>query len=115
MIFFNSLWNLAHQWSTIHLYQVLKDLKIPSMYCEEVMAGLLIDKTTQDILIFCDTRTRNDLTEMIEQIIEENGIKKSKLTNGIKKLKKIEGKPMNELDENSNGDTITSEEGESSA
>lgn len=112
---FNSLWNLAHQWSVSHLYQVLKDLKVPSMYCEEVMTGLLTDKTTQDILNFCDTRIRNELTTMIEQIIEENGIKKNKLLNGVKKLKKIEAKEMKELDENSNEDTITSEEGESNA
>mmetsp|Transcript_28158 Transcript_28158/g.24887 ORF Transcript_28158/g.24887 Transcript_28158/m.24887 type:complete len:134 (+) Transcript_28158:778-1179(+) len=49
---FKSLWNLAHQWSVLHLYQVVKDLKLPTMYNEDILQLLLTDKTTEDIIVF---------------------------------------------------------------
>ena len=49
---FTNLWNLAHQWSVKHLYLVLKDLKVPAMYDEEILRSLLNAKTTQDIYVF---------------------------------------------------------------
>jgi len=49
---FKSLWNLAHQWSIMHLFQVIKDLKMPSLYMEKMFEILLTDKTTKDIIIF---------------------------------------------------------------
>jgi len=104
---FKSLWNLAHQWSIVHLYQVIKDLIIPTLYSEDILILLLTDKTTQDIVAFSDNKIRKELFTMLQDIIEENGGNKKRLNALLSKLKKAEPKEMNIVIEGSSERTHT--------
>ncbi|CAI2379351.1 unnamed protein product [Moneuplotes crassus] len=104
---FKGLWNLAHQWSVMHLYQVMRDLKLPSMYSGDIFEVILTDKTTQDILNFCDTKIKNELFQIFEECIDENG-RDEKLKTMLNDLKMTSPKPIKEIT-NESSKTITDE------
>ena len=91
---FLSIWNLANQWSIVHLYKCLEELS-GSGYSEQILKVILDDKTTTDILMFWDSKIKDEIFEKIQKIINNKGDKKQSLENSLSKLKLNQPKPIN--------------------
>ena len=111
---FLSLWNLANQWSIMHLYQVLNEL-LNSCYWESIFKSLIEDKTTSDIIIYCDPKIKDDIYAMIEKLIKNKGEKKPSLEKSLDKLKKAQQKPITAIDSKNEdkSNTVTNSQSDS--
>ena len=95
---FNNLWNLANIWTISHLYLVIKELTVPTQYCESILKNVLEDKTAYDILMYCDHKIKKQLIQMILKCIADNSQNKNKLKHKAKKLKNVKPKPMTPIE-----------------
>ena len=98
-IIFESLWSIANIWTISHLYFVLKELK-QTIYCEQIFVTILENKTTEYILYFLETDIKQEIYSMMELLIEKSADKKVKLECLLFRLKKLQPKAMNLIDEN---------------
>jgi hypothetical protein len=64
---FKNLWNLCNIWTVSHLYSLIKEIKIPTYYSDEIMKDILSGHTAKDIVIFNDTKTRKQIFDMISK------------------------------------------------
>lgn len=64
---FDSLWNLVHLWSAMHLYLVVKELRVPTLYHEDIMKNLLTAHTTKEIVVFLEASVQKQIFSMISK------------------------------------------------